>query len=892
MNGEANSMSDKIVLIDGNSIMNRAFYGIPDLTNAKGMHTNAVYGFLNIMFRIINEESPKYLVVAFDVHKPTFRHERYEQYKGTRKPMPPQLKEQMPLIHKVLEAMNIQVVEKAGYEADDILGTIAVECEKNGMMVSLVSGDRDLLQIATDNIKIRIPKTKGNKTEIEDYNTQDVIDKYSILPKQIIDLKGLMGDASDNIPGAAGIGEKTATKILLEYGSVEKALENAVNVKPPKASKSLIENKDIVLLSKELATIKTDCELDIDIADATIDNIYNDISIPLFNELGFKSILAKAGHQTVQKEQKDIENKVYDAYVVEDLIKEIKDFTEKVTDIGYSAVYQKEYDFCDTDYLFFAFNNIVLEIPVSERNRRYFAGLIEELAAQSNKHLCVNDLKKHLCYFNGKETDNTIDVQIASYLLNPQESVYDYSYIAGLYLNRVFPTNKTLLEEVGKKASDEEKLEAVKQAAKYDAFVNANTASGLINSLKEEGMYDLFKDIEMPLVYTLYDMQVRGIGINKEELAVYADRLMVRIKELEEEIYSGVGEEFNINSPKQLGVILFEKLSLPFGKKTKTGYSTSADILEKLRCEHPVVNMILEYRQLTKLHSTYAVGLVQYVEEDGRIRSTFNQTVTATGRISSTEPNLQNIPIRESIGREIRKVFIPKDGYVFVDADYSQIELRVLAHMSNDERLIDAYGMEEDIHRITASQVFNVPLDEVTKDLRSKAKAVNFGIIYGMSSFGLGQDLNITRKQAQDYIDSYFATYPDIKAFLDGLVDSAKKLGYSTTMFGRKRAISELNSNNYMQRMFGERIAMNSPIQGSAADIIKIAMIRVNRKLKELNMKSELILQIHDELLIEAHESEVTDVMNIVMQEMKNAAKLKVKLEVEAKWGKNWLDAH
>ena len=886
------NMSEKIVLIDGNSIMNRAFYGVPDLTNSKGLHTNAVYGFLNIMFKIIGEENPDYLVVAFDVHKPTFRHIRYTEYKGTRKPMPPQLKEQMPLIHQVLEAMGIVVVEKTGYEADDILGTIAVECEKNGMCVSLVSGDRDLLQIATDSIKIRIPKTKGSKTEIEDYNTKDVVEKYGLMPKQIIDLKGLMGDASDNIPGAPGIGEKTATKILLEYSTVENALDNASVIKPPKASKSLMENKELVLLSKELATIKTDCELDVDISKARIDNVYNDASIKLFNELGFKSILAKVGSKNVNREQKDIITKTYEAYVTSDVLAELEVRVSKCDSIGFGAVYKKDYDFLEEDYLFFAFENEVFEVLVSDKNKKYFKEFIESVISKENKRFCVNNLKRHLYYFDGKDTDNTFDVQIASYLLSPTESEYDYSYVAGRYMERVFPTQKGLLDEAGKKAEDEVKLDALKKSAIYDAFTCANVSSELVKELKSENMYDLFWDIEMPLVYTLYEMQVRGIKVNKEELNAYADKLLIRIKELEKEIYESVGEQFNINSPKQLGVILFEKLNLPFGKKTKTGYSTSAEILDKLRCEHEVVNKILEYRQLTKLHSTYAVGLVSYILEDGRIRSTFNQTVTATGRISSTEPNLQNIPIRESIGREIRKVFIPEDGYVFVDADYSQIELRVLAHMSGDERLIEAYGMEEDIHRITASQVFNVPFDQVTKELRSRAKAVNFGIIYGMSSFGLGQDLNITRTQAQEYIDSYFKTYPNIKLFLDGLVENAKKSGVSTTMFNRKRIISELSSGNYMQRMFGERIAMNSPIQGSAADIIKIAMIRVNRRLKEEGLNSRLILQIHDELLVETHESEVDKVMEIVTTEMKNAAKLKVALGVEAKCGHNWLDAH
>ncbi|MCR5609823.1 MAG: DNA polymerase I [Lachnospiraceae bacterium] len=880
----------KIVLIDGNSIMNRAFYGIPLLTNAKGMHTNAVYGFLNIMFKILDEEKPDYLTVAFDVKSPTFRHEMYSEYKGTRKGMPDELREQMPLIKETLSSMNITIVEKAGIEADDILGTIARKAEKEGMIVSLVSGDRDLLQIATDNIKIRIPKTKKGQTEIEDYNTKDVYEAYGIEPLQIIDLKGLMGDASDNIPGIPGVGEKTAIKILKEWHDVENAIANVDNITPNKAKLSLSENKDLAILSKKLATIKTDCEFEYSFDNALCDSMFNENSLKMFKELEFKTFISRFLSDV------EVKNDVLSYVTVIDNIADFENLLEEV---------------CKSDFVGLSYSDILykaLAITTSDDKIYYIkeGGFITGMLITSSilrvfnsvSMVSVNDIKKIMYGIN---TDNAeyiesiidcshiFDISIAAYLLNPLSDTYGYDDIAKNYLSMLLKSEKDLLGNAVNKVLPEHE-DDYKAIAIYNSYVSYKAYDAMVKELKENGMYELMYNCEMPLAATLYDMERRGIKADGDSLLKYGKQLDERIEELELLIYDLAGEKFNINSPKQLGVILFEKMNMPFAKKTKTGYSTSADVLEKLRSEHPVINYILEYRQLTKLRSTYVEGLRGYIEEDHRIRSTFNQTITATGRISSTEPNLQNIPIRMELGRAIRKVFIPEDGFVFVDADYSQIELRVLAHMSCDEKLIEAYKKDVDIHRMTASEVFHIPLDEVTDLQRRNAKAVNFGIVYGISSFGLGQDLNISRKEAEGYIEKYFATYPKVKEFLDGLVDFAKTNGYITTMFNRKRPVPEINASNFMQRSFGERIAMNSPIQGTAADIIKIAMINVNKKLMEAGLKSRLILQIHDELLIEAAKDEVDTVKKILHDEMFNAVTLTVPLEVSVEFGNTWYD--
>lgn len=879
-------MENKIVLIDGNSILNRAFYGIPDLTNSEGMHTNAVYGFLNILLKILDEEKPEYAAVAFDVKHPTFRHEMYKEYKGTRKPMPEELRQQLPLIKEVLSAMNFKIIEKAGYEADDILGTIAKMAQKEGYLVSLVSGDRDLLQIATDKIKIRIPKTKKGGTQIEDYNTADVIEKYGITPEQIIDLKGLMGDASDNIPGVPSIGEKTAVKILTAYKTVEEAIENVDNIKPPRAANALKEHKDLALLSKKLATIKTDCELDFTFNEAKLGDIFNEDAINLFRKLEFKSLITRVG--STSSTDNDIDQKI----IACDDFNECNDILNKLKNTSMAA-FSMINDEMGDDSLALCIDEERVYVFKAEGfiTTQYILDAIRQYVL-SGGLLIINGLKNLLKYCDFSDNDNIFDISIASYLLNPLADSYTYDNIARNYKGLILPSLDEMLGKNSKKLEKNKRKEIFDRACAYDAYVSYCAYDAVMNALKEEEMLELYNNIEHPLIFTLADMEKRGIKADKKELETYSQKLNERIKQLETQIYELAGEQFNINSPKQLGVILFEKLNLPFAKKTKTGYSTSADIMEKLQCEHPVVGKVLEYRQLTKLKSTYADGLAGYIGEDGRIHTTFNQTITATGRISSTEPNLQNIPIRFELGKMIRKVFKPEPGYIFMDADYSQIELRVLAHMSGDEALINAYNSDEDIHKITASKVFNTPLDEVTPLQRRNAKAVNFGIVYGISSFGLGQDLNITRKEAQEYIKSYFKTYPQIKNFLDELVEQAKTRGYAITMYNRRRPVPELSSTNFMQRQFGERVAMNSPIQGSAADIIKIAMINVNKRLKSENLKSRLLLQIHDELLIETHESEVDKVRKILINEMKNASNLKVSLEVDANTGNDWYEAH
>ena len=903
-------MSEKIVLLDGNSIMNRAFYGIPILTNSQGTYTNAVYGFLNIMLKILDEESPNYMIVAFDVKKPTFRHERYAEYKGTRKGMPEELKAQMPIIKEVLQAMNIKIIERAGYEADDILGTIARNSEKEGLAVSLVSGDRDLLQIATDRIQIRIPKTKRNGTEIEDYYTKDVIEKYGVEPLQIIDLKGLMGDAADNIPGVPSIGEKTATKIIKEFGSVENAIENIDKVMPNKARESLRENVDKAMLSKELATIKTDCELDYTLEEATIDDMFNEEAVKLFKQLEFKNLLSRIQCSDVLQKQLELEvinvdNLADSERIFTDIIKQYSGaLSNGVADLrkegqAFKAIGLRLCNIDQQNLAFIAYEKDKV-VCLKEEGFITFDYIIDKIKSLlDNKVMVViNDVKSQLSFLDKKDseyistvvnTDYIFDIALAGYLIKPLSDTYNYDDLAKDYSNIMLPSMKELIGK-DKKQSQEVINEHMVQGYEYDAYVNFEFCENVVKELFNTSMMNLMLDIELPLAYTLYDMEKRGIKAKEDELKSYGERLQKRIEDLELLIYDLAGEQFNINSPKQLGVILFEKMEMPFAKKTKTGYSTSADVLEKLRSEHPIVNYILEYRQLTKLKSTYADGLANYIEEDNRIRSTFNQMITATGRISSTEPNLQNIPVRLPIGREIRKVFVPEDGYVFVDADYSQIELRVLAHMSNDEKLIEAYKSDQDIHRITASQVFGIPLEEVTSLQRRNAKAVNFGIVYGISSFGLGQDLNITRKEAEGYIKSYFATYPRVKEYLDKLVSSAKEDGYITTLYDRRRPIPELSSSNFMQRSFGERVAMNSPIQGTAADIIKIAMIRVNDRLCKEGLKSRLLLQIHDELLIETHESEVEEVKKILSEEMHGAAALNVPLEIDMNVGNTWYD--
>ena len=870
-------MSSKIVLIDGHSILNRAFYGLPDLTNAEGLHTNAIYGFLTIMFKLLEEEKPEYLTVAFDVHAPTFRHKMYAEYKGTRKPMADELRQQVPVIKEVLHAMGVKTIECAGLEADDLIGTLSNRCENEGMEVTVISGDRDLLQLATEHVKIRIPKTKQGKTEIEDYYAKDVEERYQVTPKEFIDLKALMGDTADNIPGVASIGEKTATKIITQYHSIEEAHEHVDELKPPRASKALSEHWDLAVLSKKLATINVKADFPYELFEAKLGNLYTEEAYIFFQKLEFKNLLSRfdvsAPANKVEDGFKIIASKseaekvfvqaeeasTIGAVIFKDLENVLPLFADQAGLGGIGLCFSKEESYC-----------IKVEKDITGE------WLLKKLAdvAEKAETYAMFHLKESMEQVTIRNQANCFDVSVAAYLLNPLKNNYTWEDVAREHLGLMI----------------DEKIDQDMKAC-YESYVNYASVEVLRQKLRDTKMDTLFRDIEMPLVFTLFDMEQNGIRVEADALKQYGDQLAGKIAELEKEIYEEAGETFNINSPKQLGVVLFENMKLPGGRKTKTGYSTAADVLEKLAPEHPVVAKILEYRQYTKLKSTYADGLANYIQDDGRIHGKFNQTITATGRISSTEPNLQNIPVRMELGRLIRKVFIPEEGYRFVDADYSQIELRVLAHCSGDEHLIQAYKEQSDIHRITASQVFHIPFDEVTPQQRRNAKAVNFGIVYGISSFGLSQDLSITRKEAAKYIDDYFATYPGIKTFLDHAVTHAKEEGYVVTLFGRRRPVPELSSSNFMQRSFGERVAMNSPIQGAAADIIKIAMIRVNQRLKDQKMKSRLVLQVHDELLIEAYEPELDEVQNILKEEMEHAAELKVPLEIDMHTGDNWYEA-
>lgn len=896
-------MNQKMVLIDGHSILNRAFYGVPDLTNSQGVHTNAVYGFLNIMFKILEEETPDYLTVAFDVHAPTFRHEIYKEYKGTRKPMPEELREQVPIMKEMLQAMNIRIVEKEGLEADDILGTLAKRAEKEGIEVALVSGDRDLLQIASDHIKIRIPKTKGGKTEIEDYYAKDVQEKYQVTPLQFIDLKALMGDTADNIPGVPKVGEKTATELMVQFGSLENIYVNVENISKKSIRESLINNKELADLSKVLATIKTNADLAFSFDEAGVGNFYTEEAYVLCKQLEFKNLLSRFEKDAmVSNSQTQYFKTLTELAEIENLFSQaekagriglsvMRDGKEDETCAGIAlAVSEKEVyfipcqGFITSSYLYGKLAKLheskLCKLDVCDIKQIY--DILEPDALKISDGVDVLAVYKERKYF---------DILLAAYLLNPLKNDYDAQSIAGEYLDLMIPDKKQVFGKMTYRDALAEKPQELQEYACFEAYVPFMASQVLYERLEEQGMLALLYEIEMPLTKVLYEMEKYGIMVRPDELKAYGEALTGRISELEKSICEQAGEKFNINSPKQLGEILFGKLGISGGKKTKTGYSTAADILEKLAPEYPIVADILEYRGLTKLKSTYADGLAVYIDEGNRIHSTFNQTITATGRISSTEPNLQNIPIRMELGRRIRKVFVPAEGYLFMDADYSQIELRVLAHMSDDQQLIEAYQMEQDIHRITASKVFHTPFEEVTDLQRRNAKAVNFGIVYGISSFGLSQDLSISRKEAAEYIEQYFATYPGIKDFLDRLVEDAKTKGYAKTMFGRRRPIPELSSTNFMQRSFGERVAMNSPIQGTAADIIKLAMIHVWARLKKEGLRSRLILQVHDELLIETYESEEEQVRQILSEEMQAAASLSVILEIDLHTGMTWYDA-
>lgn len=882
-------MAEKIMIIDGNSIVNRAFYGVPLLTDGQGRYTNGVYGFLNILFKLLDEEHPEYLAVAFDLHAPTFRHKTFAEYKGTRKGMPEELREQMPLLKEVLRTMNITIFEQEGYEADDILGTLSASAEKEGILPVVVSGDRDLLQIASETVKVRIPKTKGGRTETEDYYAADVVEKYGVTPLEFIDVKALMGDASDNIPGVPGIGEKTAVKIIQQYHDLETAIAHASEIKPKKASENLAAFQEQARLSKYLATIIQDMPLKWNRDDVRCENLFNPAAYEMIKQLEFKSMFSRF-------ERADAKKTTFPCKILSDKAETEALFSNwKKTETAYVLLYDGQecqglalYE-PEAGSVWVETSDAFSLAELFEAAHSFFS----DAAFPKIGHDVKKDIKLLRSY--GCEPNGLIfDTAIAAYLLNATGSSYEYDDISRTFLNESNPSAEEVMGK-GRTKRAFRSLDPEQRAgfATTQAEI-AYRAKGVMEQLlRENEQESLFYDIEMPLIFVLADMEQYGIRVDEQALLAYQGQLDKDLEKIVDEIYALSGEPFNINSPKQLGVILFEKLGLRGGKKTKTGYSTAADVLEKIRYDHPIVEKILYYRQLAKLKSTYADGLLAVMDSNThKIYSTFHQTITATGRISSAEPNLQNIPIKLELGRELRKVFIPEsEEYCFLDADYSQIELRVLAHISGDETLINAFRQNQDIHRLTASQVFHVPFDEVTSLQRSNAKAVNFGIVYGIGSFSLSQDLGITRKEAEQYISAYFAKYPNIKTYMDRTIADAAKNGYVSTLWHRRRPMPELQSGNFIQRSFGERVAMNMPIQGSAADIIKIAMVKVHRALKEGGFRSRLILQVHDELLIEAHIEEKEAVAAILKENMEHAAELLVPLVVDVHEGKSWFEA-
>jgi len=891
---------EKLLLVDGHSILSRAYFGIPRLSTGDGRPTNAIYGFLNILLKVISDEKPDFIAVAFDLdRKKLKRTQMYPEYKGTRKPMPEDLHVQVPVMQELLRKMNIPVITLTGYEADDILGTLAMRYSGN-MDVTILSGDRDLLQLSREHIKIVIPKTSRGVTESFSYYPEDVKREYHVSPSEFIDVKALMGDTSDNIPGLPGVGEKTASEIIEKFGSIENAREHVSEIRPPRAQAAFREHFDLAELSKKLAVIDVQAPVDIDVRKGKTDGIYTAEAVRILRDLELKTLTAR--FQANQKDTGPVDAGTAPEYtVISDPFKAsviLGDCLEENC-IGLSVYTKKEQEESGQLSLFDmpAEENGVYSVGIClNRDRIYLissgdgypysvfktdlSAWFDALRKKQVEIRCISG--KQLVRVCPELRQNCLcDVSIAAYLINPLREVYTYDSIAKDHLGMILEDKKELC---GKQKENDEKVQV------YEAYVSLAAADRCLEKLKEQGMIKLYEETELPLSMNLIDMENEGIRVDRKALRKYSEELKNQITEIEEKIFDLTQEKFNLNSPVQLGLILFEKLGIKGGKKTKKGYSTSADILEKIKEEHPVIPLILRYRTLSKLNSTYALGLDDYISADGRIHGRFHQTVTATGRISSTDPNLQNIPVRTEEGREIRKVFVPKEGCVFLDADYSQVELRILASLSGDENLIRAYKNSEDIHTSTAAKVFHVAPENVTPEMRRNAKAVNFGIVYGISAFGLGEDLSISRKEALGYINTYFETYPKVKEYLDSQVAMAKEKGFVVTAFGRIRPVPEIRSSNFMERSFGERIAMNSPIQGTAADIIKIAMNRVAAKLT--GMKSRIVLQIHDELLLEVPFGETETVKKILMTEMEHAAELPVPLSVQVCEGKDWNECH
>ncbi len=886
--------------------MNRAFYGIMGskmLTTKDGKYTNAVYGFLAILFKLIEDTNPKYMAVAFDLKAPTARHKLYEGYKANRKGMPDELAEQMPLIKEILKAMNIDIVEKEGYEADDVLGTLSRYGEKQGLHVTILSGDRDTFQLATDNVTIRIPRTKGGKTETDLFDKNKILETYGIEPKQLIEVKGLQGDSSDNIPGVPGIGEKTALSLIQKYGSIEnlynKIEKNEDDLKGKQREK-IKDNKELAELSKTLGTINLEVPIEDTLEQFKVEEWDKEKVLKLFKELNFNRYIERF-HLTGEKLESQEETYKIEFKTVEKSLEEIIDIIKTQKRMIFYLQTENE----DNPENIIKENITGMSVYNTDTQEAYYIKLNQEEIAKLKDIFEDANIKKTSInltkiYILLKQVDITLegienDISIGAYILNPTNNKLDLKNLAMQYLE--LDIEEYIGEEDKQKQmtlfEETSNADVKKDSEKYTlyAYIIEKINTMVIQKLKETNSFDLYTNIDMPTVEVLSSMQWNGMYVDEQELSAFGEELTSQINMLTKVIHEMAGEEFNINSTKQLGEILFEKMQLPVIKKTKNGYSTDVDVLEKLKREDPIIGKILEYRQLMKLNSTYVEGLKPFINpKTKRIHSFFHQTITATGRISSTEPNLQNIPTRFELGKRVRKVFKPEEGKVYIDADYSQIELRVLAHISEDKHMIDAFNHNEDIHKQAASKVFKTPIDEVTKEQRSNAKAVNFGIVYGISDFGLAEQLGISRKRAKQYIDEYLTEYAGIKEFMENIIEKTKEKGYVETLFHRRRYVPELNSKNYMVRQFGNRVAMNTPIQGTAADIMKIAMIHVNEELKKRGLKAKIILQVHDEMMIEAPESEKEEVKEIMKKEMESAIQLKIPLVAEISEAKNWYD--
>ena len=896
----------KLLLIDGNSIMNRAFYGIMGskmLTTKDGKYTNAVYGFLAIMFKIMEDLNPDYMAVSFDLKAPTARHKMYDKYKANRHGMPDELKEQMPMIKEVLRAMNIDIVEKEGYEGDDILGTLAKYGENQGLDVVILSGDRDTFQLATNKTTIRIPRTKAGKTETEDYDRAKVLEEYGLEPKALIDVKGLQGDTSDNIPGVPGIGPKTAISLVQKYGTVEKlyeAIEKGEDDLKGKQKENIVANKEMAFLSKKLGEIDVNVPLDDNLETLKVEEWDKVKVLEIFQNLNFKRYIERFNLEDVEgavaTSKKELNVNINYSATEEEILKRLLEFKKCVYYIGTKQSSNEE--------LILKQEIESISIFDFEKNETFY---VKNPSIEFLKNIFENEeiekigTEMNYTYILLRQNNITMknikfDISVAAYILNPTDGKYPIDKIIENYLDintETFLKSKGVEETSNQMTLFDTQEEKDTEMYKYTFYANAifETSNVLKEKLQETEQLELFETIDMPTIEVLGDMQANGMYVELPELETFGIKLQDGIDFLTQEIYNLAGEEFNIKSPKQLGELLFEKLKLPVIKKTKSGYSTDVDVLEKLRVEHPIIEKILEYRQLTKLNSTYVEGLKPFINpKTKRIHSFFHQTITATGRISSTEPNLQNIPTRIEFGKQLRKVFKPAKGKVYIDADYSQIELRVLAHLSEDEHMVEAFKNGEDIHKQAASKVFGIPVEEVTKEQRSSAKAVNFGIVYGISEFGLGGQLGISRNKAKEYIEQYLTEYSGVRIFMQECIKKAKETGYSMTMFGRRREIAELKSNNYMVRQFGERAAMNTPVQGTAADIMKIAMIKVLKELKKRKLKTKIVLQVHDEMMLEAPVSEKEEVKNLLKECMESAAILKVPLIAEVSEADNWYD--